>query len=1706
MDEPLDGYTAVAPIYEGAETLVYRARQVESGAPVILKETKNEYPSAREIARLRREFMILREIALENTPRALALEEHGRGVRLVMADIGHPTLREILDRGRLDIETILVLAISMANALRALHDKRVIHKDLSPRNILVELSTKRVFLIDFGISARLSRELNAPVGGRSLEGTPLYVSPEQTGRMNRAVDARSDLYSLGAILYEMLVGRVPFPDREVQDVLLGHLVRSPTPPRELAPSVPAALSEIVMKLLAKTPEERYQSAAGLAFDLAECLERWRESGAIEAFPLCTKDRVPELRRAQRLYGRERDIAALLQAFERARERGPELVLVSGYSGIGKSALVREIHKTISRHGGYFISGKFEQLARDVPFAPVFSALRELLREVLTESPEAVAQWKQKLLHALKGNGALLTDLVPELVFLLGELPKAPELTPDQAKNRFELTLLDFLQVFASPASPLVLFLDDLQWLDPASRRFLHLLLTDAFSEHLLVIGAYRDNEVEGGHPLLSLIAEIEEAGFRPANIRLGPLDREMVHHLVADTLTSQPGDVHDLGEVCYEKTRGNPFFAHQFLVTLNERGLLRFDASKGAWSWDIEAIHRANVTDNVVDLVIEGIRRLPAATQQVLLLAACIGHSFDFATLVVIAEKTPRDVANALWEAMKAGAIVSLDGDYRYLEVGLDAAEASASAEPFEVRYRFVHDRVHQAAYLLLPEEQRQRLHLTIGRLLGRHTQGEPHDEHLLELVHHLNIGAPCMEDHAEQLDLARTNLRAAQRAMASTAYHAAAAYTRAGMALLRERDWDEHYELCRSMFMVAGKCAYLAGEPERADALFADLMRRVRTNIERAEIQREWVYSHISHGRFHEAVRLVVDALTSLGHPLSMEDIQSPQVMMAEIAQIATNLRGRRIADVVDAPETKDPVIGAVLSILDSMGDGAHHLGPVAFSVINLRAVNVALVHGQTALVALPYACVGYMLAAIRGRVVEGMEFCNLAKAINERFPNAAQAARLAFVMASASHMQSSLRHAGQMFATARQRCVETGELHMLGIACFLGTMANLFAGDQLEDLLDLAGKNLAIVRRTKLARNNATMTIARQAIACLAGKTRSATSFSDDTFEEADFVRDLEAGHPSSTNIHYGVLKSFVLLVHGAYDDAWKAAELGGRAVMYGGGTIQPKLLPFLRAMLLLRLPPATEGADEGARRAELLEKSRAEIAQLAAFSPKSFGHFAALVDAEIARTQGDVGRTVDLYERVIALCVENKAPHIEALGNELYARFLMSIGMTTGAGAYMKNAYRAYMHWGATAKAASLEAESTGIWPSFRDVSPARTSITKSASELGITLLGQTGIGSLRDAGLVVRAAQAIASEIDLAKVVDNLSTLVLGNAGADRGTLILARDGQLVVVARLGEGGTAIDVAGDVSLDEARGCAKSMILYTARTQEAVVIDDAERAPRFADDPHIVRERPRSILSLPLLHQGRLSGVLYLENRSATGVFNEARVELLALLSSQAAIAIEIARLIEGSRAANAEIARAKDRLELEVARRTEELRDLNHDLASANARLEAELDLRRAVEQQRETLQAQVIAAQRARLAELSTPLLPITRDIVVMPLIGTMDNERAEQMLAVALDGAQRQGARVVILDVTGMKEVDSDVARALVDVAAALRLLGAQTLLTGIAPRIAQALISLGVDLTSFVTKGTLQSGVDHALRSVRGVGLSAQVRDARTR
>jgi predicted ATPase/GAF domain-containing protein len=1629
---------------------------------------------------------------MPRTPKARALEERGRGLALIMDDIGYGTLRSILEKQRPDIETTLSIAISLSSVLAEVHRRGIIHKDITPRNIIVDEATRDVYLIDFGISARLSQEMHLPGGPSGLEGTLVYIAPEQTGRMNRAVDARADLYSFGAVLYEMLTGSVPFSADDAVELIHSHLARPAAPPHQREPSVPAPLSDIVMTLLAKTPEERYQSDAGLRADLVECLRQWKEKGGIDSFPLRRFDKVTEIRRPQRLYGRERDLGVLVEAFERTRVRGPEFVLVSGYSGIGKSALVNEMHKFTAGEGGYFVSGKFDLISQEMPLAPVVQAFRDLILQILTESAESVAQWNLDLLRALGGNGRLITDLIPELELIIGPQPELPALSPSQAKNRFEITLQNFLDVFADAEHPLVIFLDDLQWIDPASVNLMKLLLVDAYTEHMLIIGAYRENEVGPGHPLALMLDDLCNKSFRVTDIHLRPLDLPTVRRLVADTLTSDDDTVADLAASIHEKTQGNPFFVYQFMVTLKEEDLLRFDAVAGDWQWDVERIRTANVTDNVVDLMVGKLRRLAPVTRQTLSLAACIGHSFDLRTLSIIGEKAVTETAAALWEAMREGYVIPLDADYRLLEGLTTTLEIPKN---FNIRYRFLHDRILNTAYMLIEKERKRRLHLSVGRLLRRRAGAGLRDEDLLEVVRHLNLGAEGIDDPAERLDLARLNLRAGRRARAATAWSSASDYFRAGLGLLHETDWESDYDLSFALHVDGAECAYLAGDDERANALFSTVIPRAKTDLERASICRMRVYILYWSTQYAESIKVGGDGITLLGYPWNPDDLTSPEVFMAELGQIHTNLAGRRVEDLIREPEISDPKIRAILDILDAMGQCAYQLGQNQFGVVVLKTVNMALKHGNTDALAFSYGALGLILGAVLGRIEQGLPFAMLALDIDKKFPNPMHTPRTNIVVGtSCAYLVGTMRDVERHCNIARDTGLAAGDLGMAAVGCFLSTAARIELGDQLDDVIEGADKHLVIVRRGREQQWIAAMIIVRQVVLNLLGRTHSRSTLSDDGFNEEEYVGALAEPLNGIAMFMYWTLKCQLHYLYGEYPEAVAAADKADQRMMFGGGNPLSKILPFYLCISIVSAPPA-QAPEEAARRAELLSKYRAQLDALAAGSRAGFSYMKVLLDAEAARIDGNLEQALRLYEQAIALSHEHKVPHIEALASELCAKLFIRVGTLKAAGTYLKDAYRAYMHWGAKAKAEAIATEYAYLLPHLeREKSRGKTTTTSQSdvTNTSSAILSRTTLGSLRDAALVLRAAQAIAGEIDLPKVVERLAALVLENAGAQRGALILSRDGALSLTALFGDSSSAVEEGHGRPITDADNIPQSVILYVARTQDSVVLDNTGAVTRFSDDPYISSGAPKSILCLPLLHQTRLSGILYLENRAMAGVFNAARVELLALLSSQAAIAIENARLISNVRAANSEVKRANERLEVEVAHRTEELGRANKDLLAANERLERELEQRANVEVERTTLQEQVISAQRARLAEMSTPVIPITDDIIVMPLIGAVDRERAQQVLSAALEGTQRHRAQVLILDITGIKQIDTHVAGTLLGVAGALRLLGAEAVITGIAPDIATTLVGLGIDLSSFVTMGTLQSGMDYALRRVR--------------
>ena len=724
----ISGYEITEQIYDGVRAVVYRGRREKDNLPVVVKIHKTDFPSSKEIARFRREVEIGTMFDSKGIIKYYGTERYKNADALITEDFGAVALAEVIPEDGMDIKTFLLVAIQLAQALGEVHKKGIIHKDIKPRNITINPETQTTKLIDFGISSQLSRENQSIKNPTMLEGTLAYMSPEQMGRMNRAIDYRTDFYSLGVTFYEMLTGFLPFDASDPMELVHCHIARAPTPPHERNKEIPPVVSDMVMKLLAKTAEERYQSANGLAVDFQKCLTAWELTGSIENIIIGEKDVSARFEIPQKLYGRESEIDTLMAAFARVSQGTKEMMLVSGYSGIGKSALVNEIHKPIVEKRGYFISGKFEQLQRNIPYAALIMAFRGLIRQLLTESDAQVEQWKEKLLAALGKNGQIIINVLPELELIIGTQPAVPELPPVESQNRFNLLFQRFVHAFTQKEHPLVLFLDDLQWADSASLKAIELLITDAETQYLFLIGAYRDNEVTDAHPLMLSLEQIQTTEAVINWIHLQPLDMASLNQLAADTLACDIEKSKPLAELVMGKTNGNPFFINQFLTEIYEAGLLIFDYNQGSWQWEIAKIEQSEITDNVVDLMVGKIQKLPVSTQEVLKLAACIGNQFDLHTTSVIHEKSSSGTADDLWEALQEGLIAPLGDDYKFLtgdvtqsetespDVTLSKAKNLSQRQPeilhsvqndkndFAVSYKFLHDRVQQAAYSLIED------------------------------------------------------------------------------------------------------------------------------------------------------------------------------------------------------------------------------------------------------------------------------------------------------------------------------------------------------------------------------------------------------------------------------------------------------------------------------------------------------------------------------------------------------------------------------------------------------------------------------------------------------------------------------------------------------------------------------------------------------------------------------------------------------------------------------------------------------------------------------------------------------------------------------------------------------------------------------------------------------------------------------------------
>ena len=1458
------------------EFVLYRGEHSNQHSPsVLLLAPASMQPALETVKKIEHEYSLRDELDSAWAVRPLALSEHLGRTTLVLEDLGGETLDRLLP-GPMEIPQFLRLAVGLATALGGLHKRELIHKDVRPTNVLANSATGQVRLMGFGIASRLPRERQAPEPPEFIVGTLPYMAPEQTGRMNRSIDSRSDLYALGVTLYEMVTGSLPFTASDPMELVHCHIARQPTPPCLKLKGIPDPLSAIIMKLLAKTAEERYQTAVGVESDLRRCLAEWERQHRIDEFSLGEQDTPDRLLIPEKLYGREIEIDTLLAAFNRIVAGGrPELVLVSGYSGIGKSSVVNELHKRLVPPRGLFASGKFDQYKRDIPYATLVQAFQSLLRSLLTESEADLSKWRDALRQALDTNGQLMVDLVPELRLIIGDQPPVPELPPQDARRRFHMVFRRFISVFARPEHPLALFLDDLQWLDAATLDLIEDLLNGPDVSHLMLIGAYRNNEVDSAHPLMRKLCAIRQTGSILHDIVLAPLARKDLEQLIGDTLHCEPDRANPLAHLVQDKTGGNPFFAIRFIASLADDGLLAFDHGEGRWSWDLNRIRAMGYTDNVVDLMVGKLRRLRQQTQSALQQLSCLGHAADIAMLSQLFGTSEEQVHADLWEAVRLELIRRAAGSYQ-----------------------FVHDRVQEAAYSLIPERLRPEAHLRLGRLLLAHTSPAEREEASFEIVNQLNRGAELISSREEREQLAELNLIAGQRAMASTAYASAPTYLAAGAALLAEDCWERRHELAFALELDRAECEYVTAQLGAAEERLSALATRATTLVERAAVARLRMDLYVMLDQTDRAIAVGLGYLRDLGAEWSPHP--SEEEARREYDRIWAQLGTRAIEDLIELPILRDPESLATLDILTQLLPYAMVTDSNLHVLVSSRAANLSLELGNCDASCVAYQFLAVVAGARFGNYQAGYRFGRLGYDLAEqRGWKRVQPRTSSFfgglVLPWARPLKSSRDLLRRGFAVG----MNIGDVMTAAASCLYLNANMLLAGDPLIEVEHEAERNLEFAQKASFGMFVDLIAAPLGLVRTLRGLTRKFGSFDGEQFEELLAERRF-ASNPNLqiAECWYWIRKLQARFLAGDVAAAVDASRNAERLLWTSRSQLEAAEYHFYSALSRAACCDSVS-AEERQQHLETLALHQRQLDIWAQNCPENFENRAALVGAEVARIEGRLLDAEQLYEKAIVSASANGFVNNEAIANELAAQFYAARGFEKIARAYLCDARYCYQRWGADGKVRQLDE----LFPQLsEEKQPARGAGTIGAPVEHL------------DLRTVIKVSQAVSAEMDVDKLIDTVMRAAIEHAGATRGLLILSRrDGQQMEAEAKTIGDKVLVQRKEAALG---ALPQSIINYVVRTQEFVILDDASTQNRFGADTYFSEHQARSVLCLPLTTQGKLVGLLYLENNLAARVFTHSRIAILKVLASQAAISLESSRLYSELRDREAKIRRLVD----------------------------------------------------------------------------------------------------------------------------------------------------------------------------------------------
>ncbi|MDB9514153.1 AAA family ATPase [Kamptonema animale CS-326] len=1551
----LPDYQIVEQLYAGTRTLIYRGIRTSDRQPVVIKVLRNEYQNFNGTIQLWNQYTISKNLEFPSINKPLALENYRNGYALVMEDFGGISLSDYLKIANgerstskyLPLGEFLEVAIQLAEILHYLYQNRVLHKDIKPANILIHPQSKKIKLIDFSIASLLPRETQEIQTTKDLEGTLAYLSPEQTGRMNRGIDYRSDFYCLGITFYELLTGSLPCTSEDAMELVHYHLAKQPIPIHQVNSENPVILSEIVSKLIAKNAEDRYQSALGIKHDLELCLAQLQTKGTIEFFEIGKRDISDRFTIPEKLYGRETEVKQLLSAFDRVVTSTAEMMLVAGFSGIGKTAVVNEVHKPIVRQRGYFIKGKYDQFQRNIPFSAFVQAFRDLMGQVLSESDEQLPTWTTNLLSAVGDNGQVLIDVIPELENIIGKQPPALELSGTAAQNRFNLLFQKFVQVFTSQARPLVIFLDDLQWADSASLDLLKILVQD--TGHLLILGAYRDNEVSPVHPFILTVDEIIKTGATVNTITLKTLRETDLNRLVADTLNCELSLAQPLTKLVYQKSQGNPFFATQFLKALHNEELISFNWEIQNWQCDIVQVNDLAITDDIVEFMGLQLQKLPIPTQDALKLAACMGAQFDLHTLAIVSQQSEIETATLLWRALQEGLILPISNVYKFYQ--FDGSNCLSSEEETSdrqiARYRFLHDRVQQAAYSLIPSDQKQATHLRIGQLLQQNLPKIEKEEKLFDIVGHLNLGIELMTQAEERAALARLNLAAGQKARNSTAYSAARSFVQTGINLLSTNCWQTQYELALHLYVAGTETAYLNGDFESMEEMAAEVLLRATTILDKVKIYEIQIAALTAQSQTLEAIARGQEILAELGVEFSAKSDEALTSKM--LNTLVEQLQGKQIEELVNLPEMSDRQTTAAMQLLAMLLIPTFQGNSALLPLLCATMASLSLQFGNAPASTIGYVGYGMVLSTFLREVEKGYYFGRLAMSLlNQLNVQELKPLTLLWFGGFIQHHKEALRATILTLKDGYLAGIETGDFLNAGYNIIVYFNQSYFAGRCLADWVPEIENYEIALAQMKQDSPLMYLKMQKQTAHNLIETLNQPDLLSGPTYDERVMLPKLDRDNELTAIACTYIYKLTLAYFFGNYNNALNYIAKANLYVLAVAPLIFKPVFHFYAGLTYLALLP-TQSEIEQANTFALVETHQDTVAKWAHHSPANHEHKFALIEAEKCRVLGKNYEAGDWFDRAITLAKENEYIQEEALANELAAKFYLTWGKEKVAAGYIQEAYHCYNRWGAKAKLAHLEQH----YPQFlaailEPINPALISgeTISPTVKISVTSTNSSHNQNLElDFTAVMKAAQAISQEIELDKFLATLMQIAIASAGAESGTLAIYQETRWLVVVRASQNFISHV---QIPLAESQELPKNLIYSVARSQTTAVFDNLSLSKQFAGDRYIINHQPKSALCTPISDRGKVIAILYLENNLTVGAFTSDRLEVVRILSAQAAISIENALLYRTLEQ------KVIDRT-TQLAAANEEITLLNERLKAENMRMAAELDITRQLQQ-------------------------------------------------------------------------------------------------------------------------------------------------------